>query len=528
MDAKNNPNIAMIIFTVMTGAIMGSLDASIVNVALPNMQGNFGASIEEIAWVSTGYILSCVIIMPIIAFMSFRFGRKRFYLFSIILFTVSSVLCGISRTLPSMVVFRILQGLGGGTLMPLAQAILRETLPPEERGKAMGIFGFGVILGPAVGPTLGGWLTVNYSWPWIFFINVPIGIMNVLLVMRYIHDPSHIVRERGKVDAWGILFMITGLGALQIMLEKGQRKDWFSSDLIVLLAVIACIGLGLFIWQELKTEKPAVNLRIFKNLNFAFSTFFGGMLGLCLFGSIFLMPMFLQHLLGYTAYDSGLAMLPRAVLMAFSMLIAGRIYRKTGPRPMLLLGITANAVSFYMFSRFSLDVGYWDLFLPQCLQGLGFGFMFVSVSAAALSSIKMELLTAATGLYNVVRLVFGSIGIAASSTLLTWGQSRNRAVLTEHVTVFGDIATQSQQTISSLFISQGVDPVSASQSTLRVLDGIVMEQASMISYNQVFFLVGLLLVCTIPLTFFINDHRLLLLKKQAQNKKNGEKQEARH
>ncbi|HPI92003.1 MAG TPA: DHA2 family efflux MFS transporter permease subunit [Deltaproteobacteria bacterium] len=512
MSQRSTLDTWMIILTVMTGSIMSALDTSIVNVALPHMQGAFGASVEEIAWVSTGYILSCVIVMPLIAFLSSRFGRKNFYLFSIVLFTVSSMLCGIARDLPSMVIFRILQGMGGGTLVPVAQAILRETLPPQDRGKAMGIYGFGVILGPAVGPTLGGWLTDQYSWPWIFYINVPIGILNTLLVMRYIEDPPHLVREKGRMDITGLLFMIVGLGALQIMLEKGQRRDWFTSDFIVWLAVVACIGLAAFVRQELKTDRPAVNLRILKNINFTLTTVLGGILGLCLYGSLFIMPLFLQHLLGHPAYESGLAMLPRAMLMAFSMLIAGKIYVWIGPRLMIMIGLTVNAMSFFMFSRFSLDVGYWDLFLPQCLQGLGFGFIFVAVSAAALSGIEMKLMTAATGLYNVVRQVFGSFGIALCGTLLTHGESWNRAALMWHVSALNESTVESQQMISSFLVFQGGDPATADQGALRILEGIVMQQASMLSFNHVFFTLAVLFMLSMPLVILIKDPRLMAMK----------------
>jgi DHA2 family multidrug resistance protein len=502
----------MIILTVMTGSIMSALDTSIVNVALPHMQGTFGASVEEITWVSTGYILSCVIIMPIIALLSSRFGRKRFYIVSALIFTCASMLCGIARDLSSMVVFRILQGIGGGTLVPVAQAILRETLPPEERGRAMGIYGFGVVLGPAVGPTLGGWLTDNYSWPWIFYINVPIGILNILLALRYIEDPPYLTREKGQIDFAGLFFMAVGLGALQIMLEKGQQKDWFSSEFIVYLAVISCAGLALFVWQELKSGKPAVNLRILKNLNFSLATLLGGILGLCLFGSLFIMPLFLQHLLNYPAYNSGLAMLPRALFMALSMPVAGRMYVRTGPKKMILIGLMANAFSFYRFSQFSLDVGYWDLFIPQCLQGFGFGFIFVSVSAAALSGIDKELMTAAAGLYNVVRQVFGSIGIAICSTILTWSGNWNRAVLMEKVTAYHDLTAESSQMIGSYLFAAGADHASAGEGALRFLDGIVMRQASMLSYNHVFFILAGLFVLSMPLVYFIKDPRLSMIK----------------
>jgi len=508
MNQPRSPHKWPIILTVMTGSIMATLDMSIVNVAIPNMRGSLGASVEEMTWVSAGYILSAVIIMPIIALMSSRFGRKRFYMFSVCLFTAASMLCGIAWDLTSMVVFRILQGIGGGTLVPVAQAILRETLPLEERGKAMGIYGFGVVLGPAIGPTLGGWLTDNYSWPSIFYINVPIGIVSMLMLMRFIEDPPYIVRDKGKVDLCGLLLMTVGLGALQIMLEKGQQKDWFNSNFITCLAVIACAGLAFFVWRELSADRPAVNLRILKNRNFALATFLGGVLGLCLFGSLFIMPLFMQNLLGYPAYDSGLVMLPRAAFMALSMPIAGRLYFRLGPKLMTAMGMTANILSFYQFSNLSLHVGYWDLFFPQCLQGLGFGFIFVSVSAAALSGITKEQMTAATGLYNVVRQVFGSIGIALSSTLLTRGESCSRGVLIDHITSFGDRTMETLNLISSFLLSQGVDSAGAGEGSLKVIEELVMRQAGMLSFNGVFFIIAVLFLLCLPLVGFLEDDRI--------------------
>ena len=281
----------------------------------PHMRGTLGASVEEITWVSTGYILSNVIIMPIVGLMSSRFGRKRFYIVSVLLFTCASMMCGIAWSLGSMVTFRIIQGIGGGALIPVSQAILRETFPPKEQAMAMGIYGVGVILGPAIGPTLGGWLIDNYSWPWIFYINLPVGILNILLVMKFIEDPPYLLREKGKLDLAGLLFMTIGLGALQIMLEKGEQKDWFASNFIISLAAISCIGLMVFIWRELTTDRPAVNLRILKDMNFTSATFLGGILGLALMGSLFLLPLLLQQLLGYPAFDSGLALLPRSIAM---------------------------------------------------------------------------------------------------------------------------------------------------------------------------------------------------------------------
>ena len=263
----------------MTGTIMAVLDASIVNVALPSMSGELGATVEEITWVVTGYMLSNVIVMPLIAWLSARFGRTRFYVASVVLFTLSSMGCGLARTLPVLVGFRVLQGFGGGVLMTVSQAILRETFPPAEQGLAMGIYGMGVVLAPAFGPTLGGWLTDQYSWPWIFYVNVPIGILNLVLVQRFIRDPPYLTRERGRIDWQGIALLALGLGALQLMLEQGERHDWFASSFIVVLAVTAAIGIIVFVWRELAGDRPAVDLRLLGNASFSSATALGGVLG---------------------------------------------------------------------------------------------------------------------------------------------------------------------------------------------------------------------------------------------------------
>ncbi len=498
----------MITVTVMVGTIMAALDISIVNVALPHMRGSLGASVEEITWIATGYLLSSVIIMPIIALLSSRLGRKRFYILSVLLFTGASMLCGIAWDLTSMVIFRIIQGIGGGTLIPMSQALLRETFPHDEQGTAMGIYGLGTILGPAFGPTLGGWLTDTYSWRWIFYINVPVGVINVLLIMQFIHDPPYLVREKGKLDVAGLFFMAAGLGALQVMLERGNQKDWFSSNLIRYLAIAACTGLVLFVWRELTADRPAVNLRILKDTNFTSGTFLGGILGLALFSSIFVLPLFLQQLLHYPAYNAGLILMPRSLAMAVSMPLGGRMYNRVGPKVLVGTGLFLNAISFYQLSCMSLNVGYWDIFLPQFLQGIGFGFIFVSLSTAVLSTIEKPAMTAASGLYNVVRQVFGSVGIALAATILTRGEQWNRAMLTEHVTVFSDAAAQTVRSLSSLLSSHGADPTMTSTGALKLLEDMVMRQASMLSYNHVFFLIAALFAVSMPLVLLIKDpHR---------------------
>jgi MFS transporter, DHA2 family, multidrug resistance protein len=491
--------------TVIMGTIMSALDISIVNVALPYMRGNLGASVEEITWVATGYILSNVIIMPLVAMMSERYGRKRFYMASIFLFTASSLLCAMSWDLTSLVVFRIIQGVGGGAIIPVGQAILRESFPPEEQGMAMGVYGFGVVLGPAFGPTLGGWLTDNFSWRWIFLINIPIGILNLMLITRFLHDPSYLKREKGRIDFQGVGFLVLGLGALQLMLEKGETKDWFQSNFIVCLALVSFAAMLLFIWRELKVDRPAVDLRVLKNLPFASGTLLVGVLGLGQYAALFILPMFLQQLLGYPALDSGLLLLPRGLCMALVMPVAGRMYNRLGPRILIGAGLIVTAVSFWQLSTMSLSVGFWDLFIPNMLQGGGFGLIFVALSTAVLSAIEKPQMTAATGIYNVVRQVFGSVGIAIAATVLTRGEQTYRAGLVKNLSVFNPVMSDR---LRSMAVSAGGGSSLYTQHrmALKLLDGELMRQAGMLAYNYVFLLVTVLFVLSIPLVFLLRGY----------------------
>jgi len=507
VSEQHKPHKWLVTLTVMTGALMGALDMSIVNVALPHIRGSLGASVEEVAWVATGYMLSNVITMPVVALLASRIGRKRFYILSVALFTCASMLCGLAWDLTSMVAFRILQGIGGGALLPLAQAILRETFPAKEQAKAMSIYGLGIILGPAFAPTLGGWLTDNYSWPWIFFINVPVGVLNVLLIMRFIEDPPYLVREKGKIDVSGLFLVALGLGALQVMLEKGGQKDWFASNFIVYLAVASCLGLLFFVIRELTTDAPAVNLRIMKDINFSSGTFLSAVLGLGLFASLFVLPLFLQQLLGYPAFDSGMAVIPRSIGMGVAMPVTGRLYNRAGPKLLIAIGLFINGIAFFQLSHLSLAVGYWDIFVPQVLQGIGSGFIFVSLSTAVLSTIERPLMTAASGLYNVIRQIFGTVGIALAATLLTRGETYYHALLTEQVTAFSDAASESVRQLSGFLSSQGMDASGTGFEALKILDGVVTRQASMLAYNHVYFLIGLVYLCSIPLAVLIKDPR---------------------
>ena len=493
----------IITITVMTGTLVASINASSVNVALPHMQGNLGASTEEIAWVSTGYILSSVIIMPLVAWFSARYGRKRFYMASILLFILSSILCGLAWNLPSIVAFRIVQGIGGGTLIPVAQAILRETFPLEEQGSAMGIYGFGVLLGPAFGPTLGGWVTDHYSWPWVFYINIPVGILTLILASRFIQDPPYLIRARDKVDFSGLMLMIVGLGALQFMLERGEVNDWFASRFILSLAALSLVALGLFVVRELQVERPAVNLRLLRNVTFASGTALGGILGTGLFAGLFLMPMLLQKLLGYTAIDSGLAIMPRSLAMALTMPIAGRMYNSVGPKRLVGFGFFIAALSFWQLSRLSVAIGYWDIFFPQTLQGIGFGMVFVALSTVSLSTISKQDMTSATGLYNFFRQIAGSVGIAVAASLLTRGGSHYRTLLMEGISDYRDKTHAWTETLSRILNQQGIEPSVVHQKTLGLLDKVITQQAAMLSFNHVHFLIACIFFAVIPFVFLL-------------------------
>jgi len=493
--------------TVLTGTIMAVLDSSIVNVALPSMTGSLGATVEEITWVVTGYILAQVIVMPITGMLAARFGRKRLFLASVALFTVSSMLCGIAHTLPQLVLFRVLQGLGGGVLITVPQAILRETFPLEEQGMAMGLYGLGVVLAPAIGPTLGGWLTDHYSWPWVFYVNVPVGIINVLLVTRFVHDPHYLVRERGRIDWSGLALLAVGLGALQLMLEQGETHDWFESRYIFFLCALAIVSMVVFAWHELRVQRPAVQLRITRNVSFTTATVLGGVLGMGLMGSLFLLPLFLQQLLGYSAMESGLALVPRSLAMAVVMPIGGRFYNRLGPKLLVGMGLAVTAYSFWDLSHLTTDVGYWDIFWPQVWQGVGFALIFLSLSTAALATIPKPLMTAAAGLYNVVRQVMGSIGIAVAASQLTRGIQRYHAILARSVTEF-DVATQNflHHAVAGM-MSSGVDAFTARLQALKVLDLMVLKQAAVIAYNHVFILVAVLFLVSVPLSLLLRSGR---------------------
>jgi DHA2 family multidrug resistance protein len=498
----------VVTLSVLAGAMMGAIDTSVVNVALAHIQASYGVTTQEVTWVSTSYLIAVVIVMPLTAWVSSVLGRKRMYLLSVTIFTIASAFCGLSRTLGQLIVFRIVQGLGGGALQPIAQSIMRETFPEEEQGQAMGVFGMIVLLGPAVGPTLGGWLTDNYSWPWIFFVNLPVGALALLLGAQFIRDPAY-MRGRGlrRVDAVGIGLLAVGLAALQIALEEGERNAWFQNGYIVLATVISLVALGAFVGWELRAEAPAVNLRVLRDVTFASGTFIGGILGLALFGSLILLPLFLQNLLGYTATRAGLALMPRSLVMVILMPVAGLLYNRLGVYVMLPFGLVLSGAAGLMMARFTLDTGAVQILVPQVVQGVGFAFMFVSLSTAALATIPREQMQSATGLYNLIRQMGGSIGTAAVITILDHKTTTASAALVRYASPYNPLFRHWWQTFQAAFAAHGSDPFTAHRQALAALAGLINQQAAVVAFDYDFALVGVVFFICLPLVALMRPAR---------------------
>jgi len=406
--------------------------------------------------------------------------------------------------LPSLITFRVIQGIGGGVLLPISQAILRETFSEKEQGLAMGLYGMAVVIGPAFGPAVGGWLTDNFSWPWIFFVNIPVVILTFFLASRYIQEPSYLQRQTGKVDWLGLFLMTLSFVAMQIVFEDGQDKGWFDSSFIIWWTVIAVVSLLLFVWQELTTDKPVVDLTLFKDINFTCGTLVGAVFGLCLFSTLFLQPLFLQGQ-GYSANQTGIILIPRSLIMALAMPLAGRLYNSWGPRPILLTGLGITVCSYWQFAHLSLDVSGWDLLMPQLFQGMGFGMMFVALSTVVLGTIEKPKITAAVGLYNVIRQIMGSVGIAVVASMLDSGTTTYRSVLLERVTQYNLTTRHWMSSLIAGFGHHGLYDAAAKKAALMTMSAQVDAQAQMLSFNHIFLLMAVVFVLSIPLMMTVKS-----------------------
>jgi DHA2 family multidrug resistance protein len=500
------PHKYLIAFAVVLAALMQVIDSSIVNVALPDMMGNLGASLDEIAWVSTGYILASVIIIPLTGWLGEFFGRKRYFVGSIILFTIASFLCGASHSLSALVFWRIVQGLGGGALMTVSQAVLFESFPRREAGTAMALFGLGVMVGPTIGPTLGGWLTDNYGWPWIFYVNLPVGVLAAVMIIGYVHDPEY-QRRPPSVDYMGIALLAVSVGSLQYLLEQGQRADWFDSRLMIFLAVTGIVTGAWLVWREMTVDHPVIDFRVLRHRQMWVGTLLGVVMGVGLFASVFTLPVFLQGNLRMTAQQTGIVLLPGALATAVSMAIVGRITNKFDPRLLITIGALLFVGAMLKLSRITGESGSADFFWALIMRGVGLGMMFVPLTTITLAELSPRELGQGSGLYNFFRQLGGSLGIAAIATLLSHYTAQYRAILAEHISI-GDPATMSRlEMMTRALVARGADPWTARERALELLDRQLMGQASVIAYSRIYVLSAGLILALIPLLVLVRHTR---------------------
>ncbi len=501
-DTAVNPWIIAI--SVMLGTFMEVLDTTVVNVSLPHIAGNVGATVDEATWVLTSYLVANAIVLPMTGWLSNQFGRKKILLTSIIGFTVASVLCGLSPTLPFLIFFRIIQGATGGGLQPLSQAIMLEAFPPEDRGKAMAFWGLGIVVAPMLGPVLGGWITDNYSWRWIFYLNLPVGLAAAVMSKTFIFDPHYIGRKT-RVDWWGIGFLALGIGALQVVLDKGQEEDWLSSHFIRYLFIMMIVGLLAFVIRELMSRQPIVDLRVFKIRTYATGVFLMTVLGFVLYGSIVLIPIFLQTLLGYPSLQAGWAMLPRGLGAFIAMPFIGILMSKVEPRKLLFFGFLVAAYSMWALGSINLNAGYWDVAWPQFIQGIGIGFLFVPLTTITHDPIPKERMGNATSVFNLMRNIGGSVGIAMVTTIVARRTQTNTNILGANVSIFSPATQQMIAAARAGFIAKGMDAYTATRQAYAAVFGMVQQQAAMVSFVGAFRLLGIMFLCVIPL--------ILLMKK---------------
>src|SRR3954468_12663536 len=490
----------LIAIAVTLAAVLELIDTSIVNVAIPHMMGNLGATLDEISWVSTGYIIANVIVIPMSGWLSAYFGRKRYLAGSILIFVVASFFCGAATSLGGLVFWRVVQGLGGGALLSTSQATLFEAFPPEEIGIGQAMFGIGVMVGPTIGPTLGGYIVDNYNWPWIFYINVPLGIIAAIMVMTYVKDAAH--QERAEtIDVTGFALLATCVGSLQYMLEKGERYDWFDSRLVTTLALTSAVSFVLLIWRELTVDEPIINFRVLKSRQLAAGVSIAALLGLALFGSIFVLPIFLQSLHGLTANQTGLVILPGAIAAAVTMAFVGKNANRLDARATVTAGAVLFFISMWKLSRMTLVSGPEETFWPLIFRGVGLGLIFVPLTNASMAEIRTRELAQGTGMLNLTRQLGGSLGIAIMATLLTRFTTQSKQLLTEHVTTMDPTSLGRLDQITRAMTARGMSAAVAHQQALTVLDRQIGAQASVLAFSKIYVLSGAILLCSLPLLF---------------------------
>ena len=483
---------------------MEVLDTSIASVALPHIAGSLSASVDEATWVLTSYLVANAIILPASGWFSLKFGRKRFLITCIVIFTVSSFLCGAASNLGMILVARAIQGAGGGALQPLSQAILLESFPPKKRGLAMAVYGFGVVVAPVLGPTLGGWLTDTYSWRWAFYINIPIGIFAIMMIMRFVHDPEYIKQAKpGKLDTIGFGLLAIWLGALQIVLDKGQEDDWFGAIWIRWAVAILIITFIAFIIREFSHSKPLVDLRVFRHRNFAIGTLLIGLFGATIYGLVTLLPLFYQELLGYTAFNAGWAVSPRGIGAICAMPILGVLTSKMDNRWLIAFGFALFGVSSIWFSDINLGIGQFALLVPIILSGFGSGCIFVPLSTTAMAGLGNEEIGNAAGLYNLMRNIGGGIGISVVNTIVARHGQIHRNEMLHSVTPANPTFQNSLNGLQQYLAQTGASADVAATRAYALLNGVLDRQSALLSYIDDFRYLALLCFSCVPIVFML-------------------------
>ena len=497
----------IIAVAVMTATFMEVLDTTVVNVSLPHIAGSLSATVDESTWVLTSYLVANAIVLPLTGWLASFFGRKRLLMASVAGFTVASFLCGLAPSLPLLILLRVIQGFTGGALQPVSQAVLLEAFPPAQRGRAMGFWGLGVVVAPILGPVLGGWLTDSYSWRWVFYINIPVGLVSLVMIHLYVFDPAYITRRSGRIDYWGIGMLAVGIGALQVLLDKGQEDDWFSSRFITTLAVLAVVTLAAFLVHELRVEHPVVDLRVLKGRTYAVGVFLMTVVGFVLYGSLVLLPLLLQTLLGYPSLQAGIAMAPRGIGSFLAMPVIGSILAHVDARKPLALGLAVAALTLYWFGSLNLTLGYWDIFWPQFIQGVSLGLLFVPLTTITMDQVPREGMGNATSIFNLMRNIGGSMGIATATTLLTRHQQAHTNVLGAHVNLYDPQVRSLLETLRGAFVARGADLATATDRARATVFGMVQRQAMMLSFTDVFRWLALLFLGLLPLVLLMKSPR---------------------
>jgi DHA2 family multidrug resistance protein len=510
MTSAENPavnpivNPWMVAVSVMLATFMVVLDSSIANVALPHIAGSLSASTDESTWVLTSYLVSNAIMLPASGWLARRIGRKRLLMLSILAFTGASMLCGIAVNMPMLILARILQGAGGGGMQPLAQAILLEGFPPEQHGKAMAAYGVGIVVAPVIGPTLGGWITDSYTWRWIFYINLPVGLLALFMANLYVWDPPYLRHKtRVAIDGIGFGLMAVWLGAMQLVLDKGQEADWFGATWICWTTAISVFAFLGFVARELLHRDPLVQLRILTNRNFLFGTMIAGIYGVALYGVTALMPLFLQTVLGYSALDSGLAVSPRGLGSVVAMILVGMVSNRIDNRVLLAFGFAVFGYSALVLSDVNLVIGMGSVAVPNFINGFGGGFVFVPLTTMTMGLLKKTEIGNAAGIYNLVRNIGGSIGISALTANLVRGAQEHQNYLAGQVSPSDPAAGAALAGLATHFSVAGADAVTAHREALGALYGNMQQQAAVLAYADNFRLLGYLTLASIPLVLLL-------------------------